>query len=341
IAGLRAAAELGARSVEVLMDSKLVVEQMSGRWKIKHPGLRPLAVEAAGLVRGFDSVTFRWIPRAQNSRADALANAAMDAAASGGPAASGGATRGKARAGRASSEPVPLDTEARPRHWTPPSHEATRLILVRHGETALSAERRFSGRGDPELTERGQAQALAAAARVAALLDDGGDARVATSPLRRARRTAEEIVAVLGASEAAGGAAREVVVEPALVECDFGDWEGHSFGEVRDRWPDELDAWLASTAVTPPSGESIDAAAARVLPAVAALREAYQGKTVVVVGHVTGIKAVLRDALDAGPRFLHQLHLDPAGISIVDSWPDGGVSVRLVNDTSHLGGVAT
>jgi len=81
IAGLAAAAELGAVEVEVRMDSKLVVEQMSGRWQIKHPGLRPLAAQAAGLVRRFDSVVFRWVPRNQNARADALANAAMDAAA--------------------------------------------------------------------------------------------------------------------------------------------------------------------------------------------------------------------------------------------------------------------
>ena len=351
IAGLRAAAELGARSVDVLMDSKLVVEQMSGRWKIKHPGLRPLAVEAAALVRGFDAVTFRWIPRIQNSRADALANAAMDAARAGAPA-TGGATRdsarkppspGKAPAGPAASQPTPRAEEAqeltpvRPRHWAPPSAQATRLILARHGETALSVARRFSGRGDPELTENGQAQALALGARIATLLaNGGGDApapRVVSSPLSRARQTAEEIARVTGAGE--------VVIEPALAECDFGEWEGLTFADVAERWPRELDAWLGSTAAAPPGGESIDAVTARVRPAMTRLLKAYPGETIVVVSHVTGIKAVLREALDAGPRFLHQLHLDPAGLSIVDTWPDGGISVRLVNDTSHLGNLAT
>jgi len=85
IAGLTAAAELGAVSVVVRMDSKLVVEQMSGRWQIKHPGLRPLAAEAAALVRRFDSVTFEWVPRDRNRYADALANAAMDQAAAEAP----------------------------------------------------------------------------------------------------------------------------------------------------------------------------------------------------------------------------------------------------------------
>jgi probable phosphoglycerate mutase len=81
IAGLTAAADLGAVEADVRMDSKLVVEQMSGRWQIKNPGLRPLAAQAAALVRRFDAVTFTWVPRARNTRADALANAAMDAAA--------------------------------------------------------------------------------------------------------------------------------------------------------------------------------------------------------------------------------------------------------------------
>lgn len=86
IAGLEAAAELGATEVEARMDSKLVVEQMCGRWQIKHPGLRPLAAQAAGLVGRFAGVRFTWVPRERNRHADALANAAMDAAAGRAPA---------------------------------------------------------------------------------------------------------------------------------------------------------------------------------------------------------------------------------------------------------------
>ncbi len=81
IAGLRAARELGATDVEVRMDSKLVVEQMSGRWKVKHPAMQPLAREAAALVRDIGRVSFGWVPRERNRRADALANQAMDAQA--------------------------------------------------------------------------------------------------------------------------------------------------------------------------------------------------------------------------------------------------------------------
>lgn len=80
IAGLRAAADLGGFSVEVKMDSKLVIEQMAGRWRIRNAGLRPLAAEAAVLVRQFDSVRWTWVPRSENTHADRLANQAMDEA---------------------------------------------------------------------------------------------------------------------------------------------------------------------------------------------------------------------------------------------------------------------
>ena len=81
IAGLTAARDLGATDVAVRMDSKLVVEQMSGRWKIKHPPLQTLARQAGELVDAFGEVTFEWVPRALNKEADRLANEAMDAQA--------------------------------------------------------------------------------------------------------------------------------------------------------------------------------------------------------------------------------------------------------------------
>ncbi|WP_159062358.1 reverse transcriptase-like protein, partial [Streptomyces caniscabiei] len=79
IAGLKAARELDPEaSVRVRMDSKLVVEQMSGRWKIKHPDMKPLAAEAARVLPP-GRVTYEWMPREQNKHADRLANEAMDA----------------------------------------------------------------------------------------------------------------------------------------------------------------------------------------------------------------------------------------------------------------------
>jgi ribonuclease H / adenosylcobalamin/alpha-ribazole phosphatase len=293
IAGLSAAQEVGATEVEVRMDSKLVIEQMAGRWQIKHPGLRPLAARAAALVGGFRSVTYQWVPRERNQAADALANRAMDA--------------------------------AQPR-WDPPVEPATRFILIRHGQTALTAEGRYSGRGDVPLSAAGESQVASAAARVAAL---GPVAAVYSSPLSRCTRTAAVISAGLDPQP-------DVIVEPDLIECDFGRWEGLTFAEVREKDPSALQAWLGSTSVAPPGGESFQQVAKRVRAAIGKLRAGHPAQTVVVVSHVSPIKLILRDALAAGDALLHRLYLDPAGISIVDAYPDGGVAVRAVNETAHL-----
>ncbi|MEU1587599.1 bifunctional RNase H/acid phosphatase [Micromonospora sp. NPDC005710] len=325
IAGLTAAAELGAAEVDVRMDSKLVVEQMCGRWQIKHPGLRPLAAQAAALVGRFSAVRFSWIPREQNRHADALANAAMDAAA------------GRAPAAAAPSRPAPTaateqpatgsDPATAPASWEPrPTFTATRLILVRHGETPYTEQRRYSGRGDVPLSERGRAQVRATAARVAELAPSV--AAVLSSPLSRCTATAASIAGALGDVP--------VRTEDDLIECDFGQWEGRTFAEVRQQWPGEMDAWLASPRVAPPGGESFTHVAERAHRVVSGLLSAYPGETVVVVSHVSPIKLMLRDALAAGDGFLHRLFLDAAGISVLDMWPDGGVAVRTVNDTAHL-----
>ncbi|MFI6132028.1 bifunctional RNase H/acid phosphatase [Micromonospora sp. NPDC051141] len=345
IAGLEAAAELGAAEVEARMDSKLVVEQMCGRWQIKHPGLRPLAAQAAGLVGRFTAVRFTWIPRERNKHADALANAAMDAAAGRAPTAAppravqpprevagpDSAARAAARevaARAATAKATGTDPATTPASWEPrPTEEGTRLILVRHGETDRTVQKQYSGRGDVPLTARGRAQARATAARVAALAPSV--AAVVSSPLSRCTATARAVAALVGNPP--------VRTDDDLVECDFGVWEGRTFAEVRDGWAGELDAWLASTRVAPPEGESFAEVAERTGRAVDRLRSAYPGETVVVVSHVSPIKLVLRDALAAGDAFLHRLYLDTAGVSVLDLYPDGGVAVRSVNDTAHLG----
>jgi probable phosphoglycerate mutase len=125
-------------------------------------------------------------------------------------------------------------------------------------------------------------------------------------------------------------------VVDGLIECDFGLWEGLTFAEVQDRWPGEMTAWLDSTAVTPPGGESFQAVAERVRGALATVVESYPGQVVVMVSHVSPIKLILRDALAAGDAFLHRLFLDAAGISTMDVWPDGNIAVRSVNETGHL-----
>ena len=318
IAGLEAARELGAERVDVRMDSLLVVNQMSGVWKVKHEAMKPLASQAAAVVREIGSVSFRHIPREQNSHADRLANQAMD------DAAKGRSWTARTEVPEPEPEPSARTKSHAPRSgWGAPSGVATTMLLVRHGETPFSVERRFSGTGDPELTERGQAQARAVADRLT-----GRDvAAVLSSPRARAQQTAAAIAKVVGV---------DPIIDEGVAETDFGKWEGHTFAEIRQEWPDEMNAWLADPDVPPPGGESFSTTFARVEAARARIVAAHSGGTVVVVSHVTPIKAMVREALDAPAHVLFRVHLDPASLSTIDWYGDGVGVVRLLNDTAHL-----
>jgi ribonuclease H / adenosylcobalamin/alpha-ribazole phosphatase len=322
IAGLRAASELHPSAVDVQLDSKLLVEQMSGRWRVRHPDLVPLQAEAAALARRLPSLGYSWVPRERNTHADRLANEAMDAAAA------GREWTPRAPARPATEEDDSTDAVAAAGRgaaaaWTAAATPPTMLLLVRHGDTPLSGKR-FSGRGDPELNERGLAQARALADRLSKVDDI---AAVVTSPMRRASATAAMIAEAVGVDLAA---------EDGLVETDFGRWDGLTFAEVREGWPAEHSVWIADTRAAPPGGESVEQVARRVRRARDRLLATYPGRTVVVVSHVTPIKLLLCAALSAPTSALFRLHLDTAGLSIVDWYADGPAVVRLVNDTSHL-----
>ncbi len=326
IAGLEEARRLGADDVAVSMDSKLVVEQMTGRWKVKHPGMAELHQQARALASTFDSVSYSWIPRERNTHADRLANEAMDAAAD--PASDPVPAPAAAADPPASAVAVPPASAVAvpPAEWTGNRGGPTRLLLLRHGQTELSRQRRYSGRGDPELTEIGRRQA-ADAARY--LSQKGGIAAVVSSPLQRARATATAAADALGLT---------VQVDDDLIETDFGEWEGLTFLEAAQRHPDVHGAWLRDTGLRPPGGESFDDVAQRVQRARDRIIAAHGAGTVLVVSHVTPIKTLLRLALAAGPTILYRLHLDLASLSIAEFYPDDGASVRLVNDTSYLRG---
>ncbi|MER5976331.1 bifunctional RNase H/acid phosphatase [Streptomyces sp. NPDC001857] len=503
LAGLRAARELDPDAVvRVRMDSKLVVEQMSGRWKIKHPDMKPLATEAARVFPP-GQVTYEWIPREQNKHADRLANEAMDAGKRGerweaGPLRPGSA-RADARAARAvatpaaSAEPevaaldtadgashgadvggsagagvgasgtgsagasasgsaaadagspaapatpvgaggravsapagtdasvgvsaeadagspaapatpvgtggravsAPAGTDASvgvsaeadagnpaapatpagaggpaasalagtgasvgvsppagtgaavpttPATGAPSATSSTpqpsvgwgsapdlgapaTLVLLRHGETPLTPQKRFSGSGgsDPSLSAVGREQAERVAA---ALARRGTIQHIVASPLARTRETADAVAARLGL---------EVTVEDGLRETDFGAWEGLTFGEVRERHPEDLTKWLADPEAEPTGGgESFAATATRIAATRDKLVAAYAGRTVLLVTHVTPIKTFVRLALGAPPESLFRMELSAASLSAVAYYADGNASVRLLNDTSHL-----
>ncbi|WP_132878942.1 bifunctional RNase H/acid phosphatase [Tamaricihabitans halophyticus] len=354
LAGLRAAATLGASTVRVRLDSKLVVEQMCGRWKIKNEQLRPLAIEARNLATRFATLSYEWIPRKRNADADRLANEAMDgepdltdppelfaaaeSAESVGVTESSGVAESSGAAGSsASAEPaeqqalfteVPAGvTTNPPANWTGATGEPTRMLLLRHGQTERSVARKYSGRDDVPLTEVGAKQALLAGERLATM-DGVANAPVISSPLERATQTANAVVRAIDGT---------LAVHDGLVETDFGAWEGLTFPDAAARDPEVHRRWLADSSVVIPGGESFDQVLRRVKDTADELIETYRGRTIVVVSHVTPIKQLIRLGLSAGPELLYRLHLDLAALSIVEFYPDGNASVRLVNDSSHLG----
>ncbi|MFF0409871.1 bifunctional RNase H/acid phosphatase [Kitasatospora sp. NPDC004745] len=322
IAGLKAARDLDPdASVDVRMDSKLVVEQMSGRWKIKHPDMQPLAAEARTVLpRG--RVTYTWIPRERNKDADRLANEAMDAGRA------GRQWEPRPKAAAVAAEP-PLETAAPRAGWAAEADlgTPTTFVLLRHGETALTPQKRFSGSGgtDPELSDRGRWQAERAAAALAAR---GSVQAVVASPMRRTRQTAEIVAARLGL---------EVRYEDGLREVDFGDWEGLTFAEVQERYPDDLAAWLGSAKAKPTgSSESFTTLTHRAGIARDRIIARNPGRTVLVVSHVSPIKTLVRLALGAPPDSMYRMELSAAALCSVQYYADGNASLRLLNDTSHL-----
>ena len=356
LAGLRAAHALDPTArVHVRMDSKLVVEQMSGRWKIKHPDMKPLALEAASVFPA-SQVTYEWIPREQNKHADRLANEAMDAGKRGerwsasastaeldavaetsaSSSRRGAAERlggGAVEVGGGGAAKADADVRAA-RTVSSPGWSAgadmgapATFVLLRHGETPLTPEKRFSGSGgtDPSLSEIGRGQAERAAV---ALARRGTIQHIVASPLARTRETAAAIATRLGI---------EVTVDEGLRETDFGAWEGLTFGEVRERYPDDLNTWLADPEAEPTGGgESFAATATRIAATRDKLVAAYAGRTVLLVTHVTPIKTFVRLALGAPPESLFRMELSAASLSVVAYYADGNASVRLLNDTSHL-----
>ncbi len=308
VAGLQAALDLDASAeVEVRMDSKLVVEQMSGRWKVKHPDMQQLALQAQKIARRLGGVTYTWVPRAQNGAADALANSAMD---------------GRPVHRDLATEPSLAEDDVQPVPETAPV-VTTVTHLLRHGQTEHTPERRFSGRNDLPLSRTGRAEAEAAAERARAL---GIDVVVA-SPLRRTRETAGIVADALGLTPE---------FDDDLAELDFGELEGLTFDEARQRHPLAARRFGVDTTVAAPGGESVADVSARVARARRRILSRHEGRTVLVVSHVTPIKLLLAAALEAGDGLVHRVFLEAASLSTVAWSSDGRATVRLVNDTAHL-----
>ncbi len=323
IAGLTAAREIDpTAALEVRMDSRLVVEQMTGTWQIKHADMRRLAQQARDVV-GDARVTYVWVPRAENSAADALANAAMDRRGAVRRDATPAETRGvRPLEHRPSGTPIRFDAD-----------EPVTVVLVRHGQTPLTVSKAYSGSSEPgpSLTDLGRAQAGRAAELVHRVGRDlWGDvpypSQLIASPMVRTQETAHAIGSRLGL---------EVTTEPLVAECDFGAWQGLTAAEIEARWPGELRRWHEDASVRAPGGESIEDVGNRMRAGLAAIRDAGVDRTVVVVSHSVSVRAAVGVAIGAQSSAWARIRVAPASVSIVRLFRDGTSEVSVVGCPSE------
>jgi broad specificity phosphatase PhoE len=194
------------------------------------------------------------------------------------------------------------------------------IVVVRHGRTAANARGLLLGRADPPLDDEGARQAAALGAACAGL----DVARVVTSPLGRCRQTAEAI--------AGAAAAREVVTEDRWVELDYGDYDGRAAGDLpAGTW----EAWRADIDWAPPGGESLAALGARVRAACDDLAAEARERDVVVVTHVSPIKAAVAWALGVDDRVTWRMWVAPGSLTRI-GWGIAGPSLRSFNELGHL-----
>jgi probable phosphoglycerate mutase len=319
--------------LECRLDSKLVVEQMSGNWKIKHPDMKPLAVQANRLAPF--GTTFTWVPREQNKHADRLANEALDGplgvvvggVAAAGPAGPSGAADRRPEVAddvqvtSAAAEPV----ARREPSSTPPWEQGvlTTLVLVRHGDTDHTRRRLFSGRtgSDPGLNDDGRAQVRATADWLAPLAERSPV--VLSSPMRRTRESSEILADRLGVA---------AITDDGFVESGFGSWEGLTYAEVLQRDPDALTTWLED-ADQPAggTGDSLTGMAARMQKTLDRVLADHAGRTVVAVTHLTPIKLLAAQVLESPLSSLFRIEISPASVTVLGWYGDGRPVLRLLN----------
>jgi probable phosphoglycerate mutase len=344
IAGLQAAVEIDADAcVEVRLDSKLVVEQMSGRWQIKHPDMRDLAKLARAAIPA-GQVTYTWVPREQNRAADALVNEALDQFDGSTPvrikrhytselnALSREDLLGSVQ--ELQAREIAEDALRKKPNvmvgWADLGTPVTTL-MARHGASIYSLEKRFSGSGgvDVPLAPIGikQAQAMAQEVKTRGVVT-----HIVSSPILRTLQTAHIVAEATGL---------DVVENADFAECSFGDWDGHTFADVRERWPAELSEWLADTSVAPPGGESLVQCRERVNRGRTTVVEQFPAQTILIVSHVSPIKLMTGIATGAPLESVFRMELPPCSLTSLAWFPDGNSSMFSFAEASHLRGLRT
>jgi ribonuclease H / adenosylcobalamin/alpha-ribazole phosphatase len=296
IAGLEHAHALDPEAtIDVKMDSKLVVEQMSGRWQIKHPDMRDLAKRARE-AHPPSLVAFSWIPRDQNSHADRLANKALD-----GEVQEQAYVQKNFLHSRLISKEVP-----------------TTIYLIRHGETPLTSERRFSGSGgsNPGLTTKGREQARAVGREIAARNPEV----LIVSPMQRTRDTAEEMQKFVKL---------EPIFDEDWIEASFGKWDGLTPDEVEEQFPEEFKAWVSDAWYPQGGGEPYAAVAERAGIALNKVAAEYPGQKVAIVTHNVVVKGAVCVALQTPIESIFHVDVAPCSITTIKIWPSDGLMALM------------
>ena len=200
----------------------------------------------------------------------------------------------------------------------------TTVILVRHGQTEWNRVERFRGRADVPLNQTGLDQAAATGRRIA---NGWKPAAFYSSPLSRAIRTAE-------------AAARHfdlpVIVYEGLADIDYGQWQGLTPEQARQKWPEDVAAWYdAPQEARIPGGESLEQLRKRAMLAVAALVSQHPGETIVLVGHTVINRIILLGLLGLGNERFWHVRQDTCAINVFEANQGDYVLVSL-NDTCHL-----
>ncbi|WP_374929682.1 histidine phosphatase family protein [Kytococcus sedentarius] len=341
VAGLQALLDHGVVEsgdvVLVRMDSKLVIEQMAGRWKIKHPDMQRLAREAQVLSRELRAagaeVDWQWIPRAENAAADRLSNDGMDGNTVVRNHTAGDTAQGGHEVQDETHAPEPK--EASPEHrW--------QLVLLRHGVTEYTETYRIDGRGgsNPPLSALGEEQAARAAAELGRLLAEPareGRVQVVTSSLERARQTGG------GVAEALGLEARQ---DDRFDEQAFGDWDGLSWREVDEEGRGLARQFAQDPACEVPGGETHHEVATRVVDGLRDLgRLAVDQElhTIVVAAHRIAIMTALEAVLGLDYPRSWALGQHPAAFHTLEfvgpEVPGGFVELSGLNVRAHLEGL--
>ena len=200
----------------------------------------------------------------------------------------------------------------------------TRIILVRHGETAWNKVERIRGQVEIPLDETGLAQAEATARRV---VERWKLAAVYCSPLQRAVQTAQAI---------AHRAGHDLQPVAGFNDMNFGQWQGLSPQEVKEQWPEMGRAWLeAPHTVTFPAGESLDLVKERSMAALHQVMERHKEEELAIVGHTVVNRVLLCAVLGLDNSNYWRIGQDTCAINVF-KWHRGIFYIESINDTCHL-----